>query len=157
MTDREAMQKALDTPYRRYSIKPHGNGYAIYRDRDLFHHGFNLGHLTEVTPETIKLIEDAMNAMLAQPEQKPVAYLYHDTACAELANPLADSTLLVLACDRKPNGRNETPLYTAPPSKPWVSLTDEEIYYIWSISPGDWEDKFAFPRAIEAKLKEKNT
>jgi hypothetical protein len=60
---------------------------------------------------------DAINSLrqaLAQPEQKPVAYLYHDTACAELANPLADSTLLVLACDRKPNGLNETPLYTAP-------------------------------------------
>jgi hypothetical protein len=40
--------------------------------------------------------------------------------------------------------------------KPWVGLTDEEIDYIWGISPGDYEDKFAFPRAIEAKLKEKN-
>ena len=39
----------------------------------------------------------------------------------------------------------------------WVSLTDEEIDYIWGISPGDYEDKFAFPRAIEAKLREKNT
>ncbi len=50
-----------------------------------------------------------------QTEQNPVAYLYHDTVSAEFANPLADSTLLVLACDRKQNGRNETPLYTAPP------------------------------------------
>ena len=41
--------------------------------------------------------------------------------------------------------------------RPWVSLTDEEIYYIWAISPGDYEDIYAFPRAIEAKLKEKNT
>jgi hypothetical protein len=41
--------------------------------------------------------------------------------------------------------------------KPWVGLTDEEIDYIWGISPGDYEDKFAFPRAIEAKLKERNT
>ena len=38
----------------------------------------------------------------------------------------------------------------------WVSLTDDEIDYIWGISPADYEDKFAFPRAIEAKLKEKN-
>ena len=43
-----------------------------------------------------------------------------------------------------------------PFKRPWVSLTDEEIDYIWGISPGDYEDKFAFPRAIEAKLKEKN-
>jgi hypothetical protein len=43
-----------------------------------------------------------------------------------------------------------------PFKRPWVGLTDEEIDYIWGISPGDYEDKFAFPRAIEAKLKEKN-
>jgi uncharacterized UPF0160 family protein len=49
------------------------------------------------------------------------------------------------------------PLYTAPPRKEWVGLADEEIDYIWGITPADYEDKFAFPRAIEAKLKEKNT
>jgi hypothetical protein len=43
-----------------------------------------------------------------------------------------------------------------PFKRPWVSLTDEEIDYIWGINPGDYEDKFAFPRAIEVKLKEKN-
>jgi hypothetical protein len=52
---------------------------------------------------------------------------------------------------------NETLLYAAPPKREWVGLTDEEIDYIWGISPGDYEDKFAFPRAIEAKLKERNT
>lgn len=40
--------------------------------------------------------------------------------------------------------------------KPWVSLTDEEIDYIWGISESDYKDKFDFPRKIEAKLKEKN-
>ncbi len=39
----------------------------------------------------------------------------------------------------------------------WVGLTDEEIDYIWGISPPDYEKFFDFPRAIEAKLKEKNT
>jgi hypothetical protein len=46
--------------------------------------------------------------------------------------------------------------YPAPTKREWIGLTDEEIDYIWGISPGDYEDKFAFPRAIEAKLKEKN-
>jgi hypothetical protein len=46
--------------------------------------------------------------------------------------------------------------FTESPKPIWVGLTDEEIDYIWGISPGDYEDKFAFPRAIEAKLKEKN-
>jgi hypothetical protein len=47
---------------RLYSIEPHGNGYAIYFGRDWQHHGMNIGHLTEITPDTIKLIADALNA-----------------------------------------------------------------------------------------------
>lgn len=46
-------------------------------------------------------------------------------------------------------------LYTAPPSKPWVSLTDEEIKVIRQICFVNIDDQ-AF-RVIEAKLKEKNT
>ena len=52
------------------------------------------------------------------------------------------------------------PLYTAPPKREWVALTDEEIY--------EYADKYlyqhgsnygikAFGKAIEAKLREKNT
>ena len=40
--------------------------------------------------------------------------------------------------------------------KPWVGLTDEEIDHLWGITPEDFVDKFALPRAIEALLKEKN-
>ena len=46
------------------------------------------------------------------------------------------------------------PLYTAPPQRPWVGLTDEEIALI------DWESlvtKKDCVQAVEAKLKEKNT
>ena len=45
--------------------------------------------------------------------------------------------------------------YTAPLKREWVSLTDEEIDYIWGVTPPDYENFFEFPRAIEAKLKEK--
>ena len=63
------------------------------------------------------LLKSPLRQALAKPEQEPVAYLYHDASCAELANPLVHSTVLVLACDRKPSYRNETPLYTSPPRK----------------------------------------
>ena len=39
----------------------------------------------------------------------------------------------------------------------WVGLTDEELFKIWFSAPAETEDRFAFARAIEAKLKEKNT
>jgi hypothetical protein len=37
---------------------------------------------------------------------------------------------------------------------PWVGLTDEEVMQTMS---GDWTSQFYFARAIEAKLREKNT
>jgi hypothetical protein len=46
------------------------------------------------------------------------------------------------------------PLYTAPPRKPWVGLTDEEINLIYA-DPQTHVGQYA--RAIEAKLKELNT
>ena len=45
----------------------------------------------------------------------------------------------------------DIPLYTAPPKREWVGLTDEEMEDLW--------DRYAhmeMMRAIEAKLKEKN-
>ena len=120
----------------------------------------------EKDPAPLNAINNAkcfLYSALEQPsdsvEQKPFAYLYHDTVSAEFANPLADSTLLVLACDRNQNGRNETPLYTAPPKRKWIGLTDEEIKEIignWGDTPIKGYTRKLFDQ-IEAKLKDKNT
>ena len=45
-----------------------------------------------------------------------------------------------------------TPLY---PKRKWVGLTDDEIKSI-IISP-EYQDRFSFIKAVEAKLKDKNT
>ena len=39
----------------KYTIDKHGDGYAIYVNRNQYHHGFNIGHLTDVSPATIEL------------------------------------------------------------------------------------------------------
>ena len=44
----------------------------------------------------------------------------------------------------------------AQPERPWVGLTNEEIYKIYR-DCGDLNVKINIARAIEAKLKEKNT
>lgn len=54
----------------------------------------------------------------------------------------------------KAGGDSNTPLYTAPPQREWVELTNEEID-TWPII--GHESLREFVRAIEAKLKEKNT
>jgi hypothetical protein len=57
------------------------------------------------------------------------------------------------------NLEDDTPLYTAPPhhvndvkKREWVELTEADIYEAM-----DFDDEFEFARALEAKLKEKNS
>jgi len=47
------------------------------------------------------------------------------------------------------------PLYTATPQRTWVGLTDEEIDKTHETQV--WDARRSYARAIEAKLKEKNT
>jgi hypothetical protein len=50
------------------------------------------------------------------------------------------------------------PLYTAPPRREWVGLTAEDMADAHNSTTGDLMMRLAgFARAIEAKLKEKNT
>ena len=60
---------------------------------------------------------------------------------------------------RKPVQADVVPLYTAPPQREWQGLTDEEILEEYRQSYGDDGDltDVYFARAIETKLKEKNT
>jgi hypothetical protein len=91
---------------------------------------------------------------LAKPEQEPVAWQVMDKTDAlrefsikDIAQDWITTELL--------RGSSTVywirPLYTAPPRKPWVGLTDEERH-AYTQSPFTEENY----RAIEAKLKEKN-
>ena len=52
--------------------------------------------------------------------------------------------------------KDAEPIYITPPQRTWVGLTDEEVTDIWAgTSPYYHEDDFA--KAIEAKLRERNT
>jgi hypothetical protein len=103
--------------------------------------------------ELAKAYERGWNAALAQ--QEPVAWITNGGK-GELwwhrSSKFDEEGNLI-----GPNP-DDIPLYTAPPKKQWVGLTDEEVYQAES---GCWFldefDKTLFARAIEAKLKEKNT
>jgi transcription elongation factor Elf1 len=83
-----------------------------------------------------------------QSEQKPVAWF----------SILPDGKLSIKIVG-KPTEGNWEPLYTTPPQRTWQGLTHEEIDYIYTgIRAVHHEiDSDVFARAIEAKLKEKNT
>jgi hypothetical protein len=92
--------------------------------------------------DTEVAIKEALRKALEQPEQEPVCFLRETSWSYEIA-PWDD-----------PNG---IPVYTAPPKKEWVGLTDEEIQaerHKLDTTAGWTYDHFA--RAIEAKLKDKN-
>jgi hypothetical protein len=72
----------------------------------------------------------------------------HEDWCASLTQLLLSNPPQPAPCDCKPLERE------------WVGLTDEERWEVTSKKWWDWEDSFdieGFARAIEAKLKEKNT
>ena len=103
-------------------------------------------------PDATKWVDELRGG--DETEQEPVAwwnprYGKGEYAFAEEQSPPDDSN------DPSDFGWN-IPLYTAPPKRKWKGLTDEEIGYIWGITKPDYEDLFDFPRAIEAKLREKN-
>ncbi len=106
----------------------------------------NGGDWRETFNEHLKAFEALVRAdecALATPVQEPVGYVAENGVVDW--NVCAPPIL--------------TDLYTTPPAQPqrtWVGLTDEEILKSeWAIGANDVLLNFA--RAIEAKLKEKNT
>lgn len=107
--------------------------------------------IVPVDMQTTQLLVNALRAKLSEPEPEPVAWM-------EIENYLDEENLW---CERKvlseyDNGRN-MPLYTAPPQREWVGLTDDKYeamaeQYVTNC----YFDTLKYAKAIEAKLKEKN-
>jgi hypothetical protein len=82
----------------------------------------------------------------AQPAQEPVAWGYrnHDGAIYDCISPEAHADA---------EGDYTVPLYTTPPQRTWVGLTDEEAQWLYDNcrTPSNLIDM------VEARLKDKNT
>jgi hypothetical protein len=91
--------------------------------------------------------EEALRQALEE-KQEPVAWMYlnEDGECEQIEyGPVLDDP-------------GVTPLYTFPPKKQWVGLTDQEINSV--CYKRDWTAPWTnttFARAIEQALKDKNT
>ena len=110
---------------------------------------------TMITTDGYKLKDgpvEALRQALAQPEQEPVAWV--ECAVIPWLQSKDTNVYAMTKLHRIPNEHYDTPLYTAPPKREWVGLTDEEVE--------SWRGNYDFfdsalVREIEAKLKEKNT
>ena len=100
----------------------------------------------ELYQERYSLIDEA-KASLAQPAQEPVAYGMRDTMIGK------GDRMMYVRLDKGQDGCT-VPLYTTPPQRTWVGLTEEEIQECLKGLPTQTIDVYA--RRIEAKLKEKN-
>jgi len=114
--------------------------------------------MAEVTvlTELVRVLSDRVAEL---EKQEPVAWMYeywddhHDSATG--GQWRKNMTRLPLDLS---NCRNVEPLYTTPQQRTWVGLTDEEILKFQDIVPNTLGyDLIEFAKAIEAKLKEKNT
>ena len=106
---------------------------------------FQVKHDLEGDISKAKSAITAIREALAQPEQEPVACIGTNGELMWLNKPKVIYS--------KPQ-----PLYTTPPQRTWQGLTEDEINEVLG---GDIRDEpsgeLEFVRAIEAKLKEKNT
>ena len=95
---------------------------------------------------TIKRLEKRIQELTAQPEQEPVARVI-DNGTPEGATEWIPFT------NRVEPLKTGALLYTTPPQRPWIGLTDEEFH---DLQIKHTDDPWANFKAIEAKLKEKN-
>ena len=119
---------------------------GIAYDGPSFERGYKLGQIAERDEERprpeIRGVRSEFEAMFATPQpaqQEPVGYVAENGVVDW--NVCAPPIL--------------TDLYTAPPQRTWVGLTDDEISTLWD----EWKDAVCldhktWAKAIEAKLKE---
>jgi hypothetical protein len=153
-----SLEKPADEPVlqniEQYRLQMAGISAAAlgyWKENDTIHPDYDTPALRDVAKLYTKY--DALYK--AQQDQGPVAYSYtsritrRQTFSLHPKPPHLDSD----SWDIKP-------LYTEPPKREWVGLTEEEISAIANKLFGFTYDAGAdrpFARAIEAKLKEKNT
>ena len=93
---------------------------------------------------------------LAQPEQEPVAWMYQEYRDDDQFG-WRDEILFTPPPNDPIYFRNITPVYTHPPQRTWVGLTDEEAREIQTNMVYGNHSFIKVIQAIEAKLKEKNS
>ena len=77
-----------------------------------------------------------------QPVQEPVAWVWKDMRGQDIVSLFEPRF-------------NSVPLYTIPPQRPWVGLTDEDIHN--TVGYDETRETYQFALALIAKLKERNS
>lgn len=142
---------------------------ALEKLADRFSEGWHEG--IKIDASDIMLLSKAAEA-LAQPEQEPVAkycchlcfnksgqlFLDRMILCPECGNKRCPkATHHELPCTNSNEPNQEGSVYTTPPRRTWVGLTDRDVDgFVEQYWDNDNMTVRSMIRAIEAKLKQKN-
>lgn len=107
-------------------------------------------------PEDINNAIEALRARLAQPEPEPFEYWNVVEGWVKIDEVRQHFDTANCGTIYKHEGEGRIPLYTAPPKKEWVGLTEREAGAIMEELDAYGTRLYEFANAIEAKLKEKN-
>jgi hypothetical protein len=129
MTDRELMQQALDA-------------LKVMRP----------ACFAENTLKTADTAITALRDRLAQPEEEPFEYWNAVEGWVKIDEVREHFDSVGCGTIYKTAGEDRTPLYTTPPQRDWVGLTDEDRQEL-AAEQHSW-DGLCF--AVEKKLKDKN-
>ena len=107
------------------------------------------GGLHQPTEDAITSLRQAIAELESQ---EPVAWMYEDDYQRMLTSETF-CTVYSVKVGSPDKGVTDVPLYTTPPQRTWVGLTDEEAQWLYDNcrTPSNLIDM------VEAKLKEKNT
>jgi len=84
-------------------------------------------HLYIKAPHDAAPLMEALRQELAKPEQEPFAYANVEAIEWFLNPERGDRSWATYRLTKKPNDDCNTPLYTAPPRKPWVNISSERL------------------------------
>jgi len=106
------------------------------------------------SPMNCQCCFDSLDDLDEEPAQEPVAWMFqHEETGRTMC---VDTQQLEWGFEKgNPRLKKIAPLYTTPPQRPWVGLTEEEVTDTENECEVGWNKVFA--KAIEFKLKEKNT
>ena len=141
----QELVEALETLPAGSSYKTHNAASALRQALEQPDYGIDRGAWDDV-PDATKWVDELRGG--DETEQEPVAWMYvnEDGECEQIEYGVSTVQAPYIKL-----------LYTAPPSKPWVSLTVDEIWGWFESNTAITQDgAFRIARAIEAKLKEKN-
>ena len=133
------------------------------QERHSIHHAKTLAAYDALRAAIAEASMQRLTDVQQEMEQEPVAWMYHGIRFDDTPH---DSPSLIwrpeyMDAMSASKGAKATPFYAKPPRREWVGLTDEEIIETYEEACREHFDDLNrvrhHARAIEAKLKEKNS